>query len=374
DPDAFSEEDMKRRYPDLFRQVQEEKKEVLAAGGLQVIGTERHESRRIDNQLRGRSGRQGDPGMSKFYLSLDDDLMRIFGSEKIAGLMDRVGIEEGEVISHSIISSSVSRAQRKVEGRNFEIRKHLKEYDDVMNMQRQVVYAMRKNILLGDDISDDINDQFAGALESLLIRYTHNSKNTEDWEFDKINEEMARIFGIVVKKENYDEQSLTVETLFDSLWQQIREFYTNKEERIGQERLRKLEKNVALMVIDDKWKKHLFEMDHLRDEVQYRSFGQKKPLFEYQKEGLLLFEKFREDLALQISSMLFRIEVVEKPREHAAVPVQESHGRINTFESRGEGRGGRRKPVQLVRKQPKVGRNDPCPCGSGKKYKKCCGN
>ncbi|ERP30839.1 preprotein translocase subunit SecA [Chitinivibrio alkaliphilus] len=371
DPDAFSEEDMKNRYPELHQKVAEEKMEVLAAGGLQVIGTERHESRRIDNQLRGRSGRQGDPGLSRFYLSLDDDLMRIFGSERIAGLMDKMGLEEGEVISHGIISSSVSRAQRKVEGRNFEIRKHLKEYDDVMNMQRKEVYALRKTILLGEDIAAEINDQFGGALEAILLRHTAGAKNPEEWDFDKINEEMARTFGIVVSKEEYSLQGLTVESLFDSLWGEIRSFYQNKEERIGADRLRELERNVALMVIDEKWKKHLFEMDHLRDEVQYRSFGQKKPLFEYQKEGLLLFEQFREDLAVQISSMLFRIEVVERPRPNDSRPVKESHSRVNTFASRGDG--AKPKPQQLLRTHPKVGRNDPCPCGSGRKYKKCCG-
>ncbi|MGM0444281.1 MAG: preprotein translocase subunit SecA [Fibrobacterota bacterium] len=370
DPEAFSEQEMKERYPDLHAAVQQEKQEVLTAGGLEVIGTERHESRRIDNQLRGRSGRQGDPGLSRFYLSLDDDLMRIFGSQKIAALMDRIGVEEGEVISSRLITGSVSRAQRKVEGRNFEIRKHLKEYDDVMNMQRQEVYGLRRNILLNDDIHDEVNDQFGGALESLVLSCC-TGKNPEDWDFDGLNGETAKIFGILVNRGDFDLGSLSQEKLFDALWEKIRSFYEAKEERIGAEQLRELERRVSLMVIDEKWKNHLFEMDHLRDDVQYRSYGQKKPLFEYQKEGLKLFEQFRDDLARQISSMLFRIEVVDEPAQNQPQRVNESHRSVNTF--RPARRSDAPAPKQRVREEPKVGRNDPCPCGSGKKYKKCHG-
>ena len=376
DPEAFTLEEMIARYPKMYEEIKSEAKEVLAAGGLQVIGTERHESRRIDNQLRGRSGRQGDPGYSKFFLCLDDDLMRIFGSERIAGIMDRLGAEEGEVISHPFVSKAISNAQRRVEGRNFEIRKHLKDYDDVMNYQRSEIYGLRHRILNGDDIKSEILDQFAGSLEDIVLG---NCDSTNDsWNVADLELQLATIFGITIDKEEINLAEISQGDLFDYLWKSINEFYNTKESRIGSDRMRDLERGAFLMTIDDLWKNHLYEMDHLKDGVQYRSFGQKNPLFEYQKEGLKLFEQLRSLIAQKISGMLFQFEIVEREPE---VPVRaiEKHVEVGSFgrveepqvQQTNRAQSGPTKP--MVRSMPKVGRNDPCPCGSGKKFKKCHG-
>ncbi len=362
-PDDFSMEEMVKRYPALYEQIEKEKAEVLELGGLCVIGTERHESRRIDNQLRGRSGRQGDKGSSRFYLSLDDDLMRIFGSERIAGIMERLGAEEGEVISHPLVSGAISNAQRRVEGRNYEIRKHLKEYDDVMNLQRTEIYGLRQQILRNDDVHPLIRDQFAGALEDTVM--THCGGNPDTWDIDAMEISLGSTYGLVLDRSKYQFGKISREELFDLLWKDIIEFYAAKEARVGSEQMRHLERSAFLLVIDDLWKQHLYEMDHVKDGVQYRSFGQKNPLFEYQKEGLKLFESLRSSIAQKIASILFRFEIVEEPR-----PVQRVVERHDSV-------WGNEEPQSVgtvVREDGKVGRNDPCPCGSGKKYKKCHGS
>jgi preprotein translocase subunit SecA len=383
DPEQFTPEEMVARYPKLNDEIKAEHDEVLEAGGLVVIGTERHESRRIDNQLRGRSGRQGDSGASQFYLSLDDDLMRVFGSDRIAGLMDKMGAEEGEVISHPLVSKAIGNAQRRVEGRNYEIRKHLKDYDDVMNHQRTQIYGLRHRILNGNDVKSEILDQFAGALEEVVL--TNCDGVNDSWNLDDLKVQLASIFGITID-ENIDLLSITQGELYDTLWESIIEFYSTKENRIGEEQIRDLERSAFLMTIDDLWKNHLYEMDHLKDGVQYRSFGQKNPLYEYQREGLQLFEQFRSLIAQRISTVLFQFEIVERPSQ--TVNAVESHqatgqfGRSASSEQQaqkpqaGRQQGPRRAPQKqetLVRSMPKVGRNDPCPCGSGKKFKKCHG-
>ncbi len=362
-PEDFTMEEMVKRFPDLYAQIEKEKAEVLELGGLCVIGTERHESRRIDNQLRGRSGRQGDKGSSRFYLSLDDDLMRIFGSERIAGIMERLGAEEGEVISHPLVSGAISNAQRRVEGRNYEIRKHLKEYDDVMNLQRTEIYGLRQQILRNADVHPLIRDQFAGALEDIVM--THCGGPVDSWDIDAMEIALATTYGIALERSRYQFGKISKEDLFDGLWKDIVEFYAAKEERVGSEQMRHLEKSAFLMVIDDLWKQHLYEMDHVKDGVQYRSFGQKNPLFEYQKEGLKLFEQLRSSISQKVASILFRFEIVEEPR-----PVERSvESHASTWSTDAQ-------PVAgtVVREEGKVGRNDPCPCGSGKKYKKCHGS
>ena len=372
DPLAFTEPEMEERYPELKAQVDAEKKEVLELGGLYVLGTERHESRRIDNQLRGRSGRQGDAGASRFYLSLDDDLMRIFGSERIAWVMEKLGAEEGEVISHSMVSNSITKAQRKVEGRNFEIRKHLKEYDDVMNLQRTEIYGLRQEILKNDDIHKLIREQFAGALEDIIV--THCNGEPSNWDIEGLEMALASTYGVVLDKDNYDFEKLTDETLFDKVWEDITAFYKAKEERVGSEQMRHLERSAFLMVIDDLWKQHLYEMDHIKEGVQFRSYGQKNPLFEYQKEALKLFESLRVDISQKVSSVLFQFEIIEEPRPEQKVVerhdvVGQGQEPTNTAIENAEGQ----PQTPIIRGEAKVGRNDPCPCGSGKKYKKCCG-
>ncbi len=373
DPEAFSNEELVAKYPALHKEIEIEKAAVLEIGGLCVIGTERHESRRIDNQLRGRAGRQGDAGSSKFYLSLDDDLMRIFGSERIAGIMERLGAEEGEVISHGLVSGAIGRAQRRVEGRNFEIRKHLKEYDDVMNLQRTEIYGLRQQTLKNEDIHSLIREQFAGSLEDLILN--HCTGKNGAWDIDGLEIGLGSTYGVVLDREKYDFTAITVEELFDAIWVEITEFYKAKEDRIGSEQMRALERQAFLMTIDELWKEHLYEMDSVKDGVQYRSFGQKNPLFEYQKEGLKLFESLRNSIATKIASMLFRFEIVEKPREEQRVVerhdvVGQGQEPTNTATPEAQGQVSH---TPQVRSEEKVGRNDPCPCGSGKKYKKCHG-
>jgi preprotein translocase subunit SecA len=376
DPEAFSNEDMLERYPELAEEITKEQSEVIELGGLYVLGTERHESRRIDNQLRGRSGRQGDPGLSKFYLSLDDDLMRIFGSDKMAGMLDKIGVVEGETISHPILTGAIGNAQRKVEGRNFEIRKHLKEYDDVMNLQRSEIYGLRKQILYGSDITAGIQDQFAMALEDVILKNCEN-KDRNLWNITELELQVANIFGVVIDKEKYNFGNISIEELFDGLWAEIKVIYENKENRIGAERLRDLERRVLLASIDDLWKNHLYEMDHLKQSAHYASFGQKNPLFEYQKEGLKLFETLRANIAKKTASLLFRLEIVESVPQRKQQRVVEIHANAGqAMQNISQRSATKPSPTQMqqIRQFPKVGRNDLCPCGSGKKYKKCHGS
>jgi preprotein translocase subunit SecA len=388
DVESLTLEEKRVKFSKLFQQTKEENEKVKELGGLHIIGTERHESRRIDNQLRGRAGRQGDPGSSKFYLSLDDDLMRIFGSERIAAIMDRLGAEDGEVISHPLVSGAIGNAQKRVEGRNFEIRKHLKQYDDVMNFQRKEIYGLRQRILRGEDLRDEILDQIAATLEDIVLRVTESGKYSENWDVQTLTTELQTTFGIVYKM---PEGEMSSDTLFDDIWKKIKERYQEKEKRFGEAIMRQFERQVFLMVIDNLWKDHLYEMDHLKGGVQYRAFGQKNPLFEYQKEGLKLFEELRDTISKEISNYIFRLErVVEQPASRRVDPPQKSVDdnlfsteapvqnlrpaaarpqpmRVTTNRTEG----GQHMPIVNTAEQ--IGRNDPCPCGSGKKYKKCHG-
>lgn len=388
DVESLTLEEKRVKFSKLFQQTKEENQKVKELGGLHIIGTERHESRRIDNQLRGRAGRQGDPGSSKFYLSLDDDLMRIFGSERIAAIMDRLGAEDGEVISHPLVSGAIGNAQKRVEGRNFEIRKHLKQYDDVMNFQRKEIYGLRQRILRGEDLRDEILDQIAACLEDIILRVTESGKYSENWDVQTLITELQTTFGIVYKM---PEGEMSSDTLFDDIWKKIKERYQEKEKRFGEAIMRQFERQVFLMVIDNLWKDHLYEMDHLKGGVQYRAFGQKNPLFEYQKEGLKLFEELRDAIAKEVSNYIFRLErVVEQPAPQRIDPPQKSSD-DNLFSKEAPAQNlrpsaVRSKPmrvttnrteggpqVPVVNTAEQIGRNDPCPCGSGKKYKKCHG-
>ena len=381
-------EEKRKRFPKLYEQTKEEHTKVVELGGLHIIGTERHESRRIDNQLRGRAGRQGDPGFSKFYLSLDDDLMRIFGSERIAAIMDRLGAQEGEVISHPLVSRSIGNAQKRVEGRNFEIRKHLKEYDDVMNFQRTEIYGLRQRILRGEDLKEEILDQIDACFSDIILKFT-SDKLPDNWDFQGLYGEIQTVFGVIYRFDEDQLSAITQDTIYDEIWKEIKERYEEKESRFGEDVMRQFERNVFLMVIDNLWKDHLYEMDHLKGGVQYRAFGQKNPLFEYQREGLKLFEELRSDIAHEISSFIFRLERVEQQRSRSIDHSKTVHSDFNLFSSENQApRNQSKNSYQpnvvtnkgtsgnqpLVKTAVQVGRNEPCPCGSGKKYKKCCGN
>jgi preprotein translocase subunit SecA len=389
EPTDLTLDEKRKKFAKLYEKTMEEQKKVKELGGLHIIGTERHESRRIDNQLRGRSGRQGDPGSSNFFLSLDDDLMRIFGSERIATIMDKLGAEDGEVISHPIVSRAIANAQKRVEGRNFDIRKHLKEYDDVMNLQRTEIYGLRQKILRGEDLKEDIMDQIAGSLEEVILKHTDGGKYPENWALAALYADLQALFGVTYRIPDADLTSKTQELLYDELSKLIRQRYEDKEKRFGERMMRSFERGVFLMVIDNLWKDHLYEMDHLKGGVQYRAFGQKNPLYEYQREGLKMFEALRSDISREVTSYLFRLERAEPERATPAPqPSQTLHSSFDIFSSSSSAQPQQpaQRPVQqlvtnrasggprtMVSSGIQVGRNDPCPCGSGKKYKKCHG-
>ncbi len=384
DPDSLTLEEKRKKFAKLSEMTRGEQKKVIELGGLHIVGTERHESRRIDNQLRGRAGRQGDNGSSKFFLSLDDDLMRIFGSERIAAIMDRLGAEEGEVISHPLVSRSIGNAQKRVEGRNFEVRKHLKEYDDVMNLQRTEIYGLRQRILRGEDLKEEILDQVAGCLEEIIFKHTSNSKTPDQWDIQGLSAEIQNSFGLNYRISEESLESRTQDDLFDEIWKLVKEKYQEKEKRFGEEMMRQFERGVFLMVIDNLWKDHLYEMDHLKGGVQYRAFGQKNPLYEYQREGLKMFEELRGTISREVSSYIFRLERVQ--RGSAAQNHRDVHYGSEEIDDAPQQRKNQRQPQPqlitnrsstashtVVKTAAVAGRNDPCPCGSGKKYKKCCG-
>ncbi|MCL2219656.1 MAG: preprotein translocase subunit SecA [Chitinispirillia bacterium] len=392
-PESTALEEKRRKYAKLYEELRDEQKRVLELGGLHIIGTERHESRRIDNQLRGRAGRQGDPGSSKFFLSIDDDLMRIFGAERIRAVMDRLGTPEGEPISHRWVSGSIAGAQKRVEGRNFDIRKHLKDYDDVMNLQRREIYGLRQRILRGENLKDEMLDQIAGALEDSVLKFAPDKSFSDNWNLNGLYEDAQTAFGVVYRVPEDDVNSKQQDDVFDEMWVLIKARYEEKEARFGAEAMRRFERAVFLMVIDNLWKDHLFEMDHLRGGVQFRAFGQKNPLYEYQREGLKMFKELRGAIAREVSGYLFRLEKAERNAPATFTGTKTIHDAAGTFgappsasntamarsrvpaglmTSRGGAEG---QPAQKVpiRVGPQTGRNDPCPCGSGKKYKKCCG-
>jgi preprotein translocase subunit SecA len=359
---------------------------VIEAGGLRIIGTERHEARRIDRQLRGRSGRQGDPGESQFYLSLEDDLMRLFGSERIAKVMTRLGVEEGEVISHSMITKSVERAQKKVEENNFGIRKRLLEYDDVMNQQRTVIYARRKQALTGENLKDEILDMLDQYIDDLTERYWGS-----DPQLEALREELRRNLVVDI---DFDSDRLVVsgETeLKEQIMKEAQAFLRRKEKEIGSDLMRRLMRMSMLQVIDVRWKEHLREMDDLKEGIHMRAYGQKDPLIEYKREAFGFFVQMIGQINEEVLGMVFRLypvqeeQMPDRPRapridqlvtSHQAsdgmgYAGQPDHEAVPGHAAPQEAHAGSRKPV--TRSQPKVGRNDPCPCGSGKKYKHCHG-
>ncbi len=343
---------------------------VAGLGGLHILGTSRHESRRIDNQLRGRSGRQGDPGSSRFYLSLEDDLLRIFGSDRISGIMDKLGMEEDEPIEHTMISKAIENAQRKVEGHNFDIRKHLLEYDDVMNMQREVIYKQRRQVLSSEDIKSVIDDMLADLCETLAQEFFSSKIPSREWDWEQLAERMAANFGLEWQAPPEDErQDIDLDSLEELLLDGVRTAYDKKEMDVGPETMRHLERVILLQIVDTRWKDHLLSMDHLKEGIGLRGYGQKNPLDEYKNEGFNAFMAMIEGVKQQTVSTMFRIQLARED-EVAELEAQQRRKRELELKQSAEF-GEARKPTQ--RKGEKIGRNALCPCGSGKKYKKCCG-
>ncbi|NGZ59538.1 MAG: preprotein translocase subunit SecA, partial [Nitrospira sp. LK265] len=332
---------------------------------------------RIDNQLRGRAGRQGDPGTSRFYLSLEDDLMRIFASERVSQLMLKLGMEEGIPIEHGMVTRAIANAQKKVEAHNFEIRKQLLEYDDVMNKQREVIYRHRRAVLNGDNLTNDLHDMMDGSVESSLNVYCPPDQYPEEWDVKGLTEVMQSQFGLDITQGKHDGgdslRDVGRDALQEDLRVHVRDAYTGKEQELGTDLLRFLEKTFMLQVIDHHWKDHLLAMDHLRDGIGLRGYGQKDPLIEYKREGFDLFAGMMERIKSDTLDRLFHVQAVRHEGEqppHSPQPII-SRPQPKLTLNRGDEQAAAPAPVH--RSENKVGRNDPCPCGSGKKYKKCHG-
>jgi len=343
---------------------------VVDKGGLHIIGTERHESRRVDNQLRGRAGRQGDPGSSRFYLSLEDDLLRIFGSDRISPIMSKLGMEEGEPIEHGLINKAVENAQKKVEAHNFDIRKHLLEYDDVMNKQRTVIYEMRREIFSGENLREIVMEMAGEVSEEIASRFAEEKTHPEEWDLAGLSSALFAQFGFRPDLPEAEVPALTRDALAERIAAGAEAAYRKKEEEYGAEAMRYLERMFLLSTIDALWKDHLLSMDHLKEGIGLRGYAQKDPLKEYQREGFEMFADLVARIKEETIKRLFLVKIQreEEPEKLAArLPAQPR--RVNL--SRGDiSRAG---VTTQRRASVKVGRNDPCPCGSGKKYKKCCG-
>lgn len=355
---------------------------VVESGGLHIIGTERHEARRIDRQLRGRSGRQGDPGSSRFYMSLEDDLMRLFGSDRIANVMDRMGLEEGEVIEHKMVTKSIERAQKRVEGHNFDIRKHLLEYDNVMNQQREVIYDRRNHALRGENLRSEIMEMLSTEVAH-LVNVHANTETGGEWDMETLRFSFQKTFLSDWPLTEEDEGTMPSDEMSEKLARSAVEVYRRKESVLGKDVMRELERMVILRVIDEKWRDHLYEMDQLKDGIGLRAYGQKDPLIEYKREGFNLFEEMLDSLNRDVLKLIFRAQVQRPDASYFAPRRRPAQAQMVASHQSSTGMGFQGQPQapsqqQAGKKQPvkldqKVGRNDPCPCGSGKKYKKCHG-
>ena len=340
---------------------------VTELGGLRIIGTERHESRRIDNQLRGRSGRQGDPGSSRFYLALEDDLLRIFGGERMTSIMERLGMEEGEPIEHNLISRAIENAQSKVEAHNFDIRKHLIEYDDVMNQQREVIYRQRREALNGKSLKPAIEDMIRDKAEEIAETYANEKIAPEEWNLKGLDEAVFNQYNLHINITEDLLDGLNTDGLAEAIASSALELYAKKEGELGEENFRQLERYVMLNTVDTLWKDHLLSMDHLKEGIGLRGYAQQNPLIVYKKEGFEMFQDMISRIQEQTLSILFRIQPAEPDKIEAIHKPKEQ----NLIFSGSDGEPQKKKPVR--RANDKTGRNDPCPCGSGKKFKKCCG-
>lgn len=389
-------------FAEIGQKAAREHEEVVKLGGLHIIGTERHEARRIDNQLRGRAGRQGDPGSSRFYLSLEDDLMRLFGSDRIANIMDRLGMEEGQEIQHPLVTRSIETAQNRVEAINFDTRKWLLEYDNIMNRQREVIYNERRIALESQDLRDHIFEMIDETLTSALTTYVNPDLHREDWDFEGLARWIRSRFSINVEGLGLD--SLPMDRMKQAIVDRITDVYDRKQKSIGDEVMRGLERSIMLQVIDSRWKDHLYEMDSLKEGIQLRAYGQRDPLVEFQHEGFKMFSDMIQRIKEEVVEFIFKVQAIHEERKvgildalareflhpeaqrMANLPVgsfEETQGFEPSpvavqgpglpRESTGVGHPLAEKGVPYRRQRPKIGRNDPCPCGSGKKYKHCCG-
>ena len=340
---------------------------VQELGGLYILGTERHESRRIDNQLRGRAGRQGDPGRSKFYLSLEDDLLRLFASDNIASIMDRLGMDENDPIEHKLITRSIERAQKKVEARNFDIRKHVLEYDDVMNQQREVIYAERRKILRGEDLKENIFFMLDKIIESEMDQYANAKLYPEEWTLDGLIEDAEKIYAPEGKLKKEELEAMSRDELEETLKKTARDAYAAREQLFGEENMRELEKVVMLRVVDNHWMEHLDRMDMLREGINLRAYGQRNPLVEYKIEALDMFEAMEAAIQTDIAKLMYRVSIVTQEQQQLQDRLQTARA------SHGEESSAAETKKKPQRNKSDIGRNDPCPCGSGKKYKNCCG-
>jgi preprotein translocase subunit SecA len=366
----YSDEEYKLRLEQLKKQCALEREEVLKAGGLHVIGTERHESRRIDNQLRGRSGRQGDPGSSRFYVSLDDDLMRIFGGERISKLMDTIKIPDDEPIENKLITRSIENAQKKVESHNFEIRKQLIDYDDVMNKQRETIYSLRKEILTEENLKNLMLEFTEEYFENIFNKYIDERTNPDEWDIDSLLKELESDLSIKLNFNPDDIENIHVEEFKKTLFNKLKEEYDTKEKIYGDELVRHLEKLILLHALDTLWKEHLLNIDLLKEGIGLRGYAQQDPVRVYQKEAYELFINLIDSIKATAVKDFFRIRIVDE-REIDKLEEETKKEQDMVFIA-GGGEQEREKKKPVKRSFKKVGRNDPCPCGSGKKYKKCC--
>jgi preprotein translocase subunit SecA len=400
-----------RIFDHFKKQCDAEHDEVVALGGLHIVATERHEARRIDNQLRGRAGRQGDPGASRFYLSLEDDLMRIFGSDRISGLMQRLGMEEGVPIEHKMVTNAIERAQKQVEAQNFGARKHLLEYDDVMNKQRENIYALRREILEGQirvdeteiiDAHQYVMSLAEDILDSIIETYAPAKADFEQWDLDALRLDVSRVFAVDAGTLDFSDR--TSAEIRDLLWAHIETSYLEKEKVVGPDVMHRVERDIMLQIVDVQWKDHLYSLDHLREGIGLRGYGQRDPLVEYKKESFALFQDMKERIDEEIVHHLWWLrlkeDTVAAPRRpaprQAPLIMNDPSAQIPSAFGRGSGSaaavaeepafaprraqqapprvGGDDAKIKTMRREePKVGRNDPCPCGSGKKFKKCHG-
>ena len=351
----------REKYEELYKKYKEETKaeqeEVLKAGGLAIIGTERHESRRIDNQLRGRAGRQGDPGSSRFYISLEDDLMRLFGSERISGIVEKIGLEEDMPIEHKMLTKSIEGAQKKVEGRNFGIRKHVLQYDDVMNKQREIIYAERRRVLEGENLKEQIENMIHSLIEEGVMSYSQDGFDAE-----RFVEYMYNLFMPRGSIEVSDIENLKAEEVIEKVYEIAMKIYNGKEERIGSDGMRELERRILLQSVDTHWIDHIDAMDQLRQGIGLRAIGQQDPVIAYTDEGFNMFNEMNSHIKEDTIKYLFNISI-EEPVERKQV-IDVDHLSSNLDEDADN---------KTIKKEKSIGRNDDCPCGSGKKYKKCCG-
>jgi preprotein translocase subunit SecA len=385
--DEYSEEDRaayESEFNPLFEKFREqtaaEREEVLKADGLYVLGTERHDSRRIDNQLRGRSGRQGDPGESRFYLSLEDDLMRLFASDRIAGVMDRLKIPDDIPIEAKMVSKAIERAQTQVESQNFEIRKNVLKYDEVMDKQRKVIYSERRSILEGEDFRDTALELVTDVVEAIAYENTNPDVLSDEWDWDQLFVAAREVWPTTLTPEDFDTSNADSDEVRERLLADALEFYAKREEEIGAEQMRNIERLVLLNVIDNRWREHLYEMDYLQEGIGLRAMAQKDPLVEYQREGFDMFSGMQEAIKADFARYMFHVETVQRTerqpartrQERRQVPITTGGGSSAGADEQGTAEGAE-EPAFVQARSEKIPRNAPCPCGSGKKYKQCHG-